>query len=300
MAPPGISHPGSSYLRLVEYQKNIKLESYHPDLPLVLFITFSRMASGLSIVSVFFPPSIFRTGVALALMGLATLASIAHLSVPLRFLTMVRNNRSFLVWEIRLAGALTALLALHFLTFLGYFERFHTMLPWVNFVISILFLASTAWAYRFASHPAWNTSILAFYYLASACMMGLVLRAMYYPLPALPLLYTVLLVAEAFLLFLYRNHLRQTSPTALQDLTTGREKWIFLAFLWTSLLLPATLTSLIFFEGYHRGPANILMAMSCFTGILLERVLFFTVERPVFFFSFVWDPNGEGQHWIRG
>ena len=173
--------PKSAYLRLVEHQRNIKLRAYHPDLPLVLFITFSRIAAGLSLVSIFFPPSVVRTGVAFVFMVLATLASIAHLKVPLRFLTMVRNNKSFLVWEIRLAGALTAFLGLHFLSFHGYFERFHALFPWVNFILAILFLISTGWAYRFETHPAWKTSILPVYYIVSACMMGLVLRAMYHP-----------------------------------------------------------------------------------------------------------------------
>ena len=294
-----ISLPKSAYLRLVEHQKKIKLHAYHPDLPLVLFITFTRIASGLSIVSVFFTPSVVGTGVAFVFMSLATIASIAHLNVPLRFLTMVRNNRSFLVWEIRLAGALTTFLALQFFSRLGYFQRFQAMFPWINFVLAILFLISTGWAYRFIAHPAWKTSILPVYYIASACMIGLVLRAMYNSFVALPLIYTLLLATEVFLLLLYRNHLRATSPTALESMVTGSEKWTLLAFLWSTLLLPVLLTLVLLFHGYP-DVINIFMAISCFTGILLERILFFQVERPVFFFSFIKNPNGEGPHWIRG
>jgi len=297
--PIGFPFPKSAYLRLVEHQRKTKLLTYHPDLPLVLFIAFSRIAAGLSLVSVFLPSSPARTGVAFIFMVLATLASIAHLKVPLRFLTMVRNNKSFLVWEIRLAGALTAFLALHFLSFLGYFERFHAWFPWATFILAILFLISTGWAYRFETHPAWKTSLLPLFYIASACMIGLVFRAMYYPFAALPLIYALLLVTQALLLLLYRNHLKTTSPTALESLMTGNEKRTLLAFLWSAFLLPALLTLFLQVHGYMEV-VNIFLAISCSIGILLERVLFFQVERPVFFLSFIANPNGKGQYCVRG
>ncbi len=152
--------PRSAYFRLLEHQKKTKLNSYQPDLPLVLFISFSRVAAGLSLVSVFFPESMLWSGVSVGCMILATLASIAHLSAPQRFLTMIINSRSYLVWEIRLAGALTTFLGFQFLASLGWFQSYGPYLPWINFVLSILFLLSTGWAYRFDTHPAWRTSIL--------------------------------------------------------------------------------------------------------------------------------------------
>ena len=129
ITPFKIPLPKSAYFRLVQHQSKLSLPAYHPDIPLVLFIAFTRIAAGLSLVSIFFPPSVVRTGVALVFMGLGTLVSIAHLKVPLRFLTMARNNKSPLVWEVRLAGALTAFLGLNFLSFLGYVQRFQTMFP---------------------------------------------------------------------------------------------------------------------------------------------------------------------------
>ena len=291
--------PRSGYLRLLQHQKKAKIHPYHPDVPLVLFIALTRVAAGLSLVSIFFPSSVIRTGVALAFMGLGTMASIAHLSVPSRFLTMVRNNKSFLVWEIRLAGALTTFLGLQFLSFLGYVERFQAFFPWINSILAILFLISTGWAYRFETHPAWKTSILPIYYIVSACMMGLVLRAMYHSFVALPWIYTLLLALETLLLFLYRKHLRDTSPTALEDMVSGHEKRILFAFLWSTLLLPGLLTLILLFYQYVEL-INVFLAMSCFTGILLERILFFQVERPVFFLSFIGNPDGKGRYWIRG
>lgn len=299
ITPLKISFPKSAYFRLMEHQSKLTPRAYHADAPLVLFITFSRIAAGLSLVSVFFPPSITRTGVALIFMVLATAASIAHLKVPLRFLTMIRNSKSFLVWEVRLAGALTTFQALYFFSFLGYLKSFQPFLPWINFLVSILFLISTGWAYRFETHPAWKTSILPGYYLASACLIGLVFRAMYHPFLGLPLIYGILIVAEAVLLLLYKGHLQRTSSTAFESLTTGSQKRIFLAFLWSSLLVPALVTLVLLFTGY-RESLNIFLALSCSVGILIERILFFKVERPVFFLSFVENRKGEDRYWIRG
>jgi DMSO reductase anchor subunit len=293
--------PRSAYFRLLEYQKTAKPNSYDPDLPLVLFISFSRVAAGLSLVSIFFPGSILWTGVSLGCMVLATMASIAHLSVPQRFMTMIINNRSYLVWEIRLAGALTSFLGIEFLTSLGWFQPFHIFFPWISACLSVLFLISTGWAYRFESHPAWRSHILEFYYLTSALTIGLGLRYIQVPFDGAPFLFAALLLIKGFLLILYRNHLRVTSPTSLKKVVVDRERRVFLAFLWTDLLLPALFTLSFFIKGDFTV-FDCLFATSCFIGILLERVLFFWVERPIFFLSFMGNPElgKEVPYWIRG
>jgi DMSO reductase anchor subunit len=234
-------------------------------------------------------------------MVLATMASIAHLSVPHRFITMIINSRSFLVWEIRLAGALTSFLAIEFLTSLGWFQPLRPVLPWINALLSILFLISTAWAYRFESHPAWRSHILGFYYVASALTIGLGLRYIQFSFKAAPFLFAALLLVKGVLLILYRNHLRLTSPTSLTKIVVERERWVFLAFLWTDLLLPALFTLSFFVKGDF-VIFDCLFATSCFIGILLERVLFFWMERPVFFLSFMGnpEPGKEAPYWIRG
>jgi DMSO reductase anchor subunit len=293
--------PRSAYFRLLEHQKKTKLNSCEPDLPLVLFISFSRVAAGLSLVSVFFPESTLWSGVSLGCMILATLASIAHLSAPQRFLTMIINNRSYLVWEIRLAGALMTFLGLQFLASLGWFQPYDPYFPWVNFVLSVLFLLSTGWAYRFETHPAWRTFILPLYYLASALVAGLGLRSIQYPFAAVPFFFTVLLLAKGLLLARYRNHLKMTSPTSLKKIVVDQERKIFLAFFWTDLLLPALLN----FSMYVSGDFIILHCLltTCsLVGIFLERILFFWVEKPVFFLSFTANPelNAKYPYWIRG
>lgn len=293
--------PKSAYFRLLEYQKRGKVDSYSPDLPLVLFISFSRMAAGLSLISPFFPGSTLWPGVSLGCMILATLASIAHLSAPRRFLTMIINNRSPLVWEVRLAGAMTAILGVHFLSEFGWFSPFHPIFPWFNAGLSALFLLSTGWAYRFETHPAWNTPILTVYYLISALTLGLGIRSIQVPFNWVPYPFAGLLLAKGILLALYRNHLRIASPTSLKKLVVGKERWVFLAFLWTDLLFPALLAFGLWIDGdwliFH-----CLFTTSCLVALFLERVLFFWVEKPVFFLSFIENPelNAKYPYWIRG
>jgi DMSO reductase anchor subunit len=176
--------PNLGYLRLLEYQKQRKVyQTYSVDSPLLLFIFFSRIAAGLSILSVFFPPSLLWMITAFCCMVLATAASITHLTIPSRFLAMIINHRSPIVWEIRLAGALTGSLGAQLVSRLGILPGFETLLLWSSFCLSILFLIATGWAYRFHTHPAWKTDILPGYYLASASMIGFALYSMIYPKP---------------------------------------------------------------------------------------------------------------------
>jgi DMSO reductase anchor subunit len=285
----------------MEHQRKIRVPSYQPDIPLILFISFSRVAAGLSILSVFFAESLLWTSVALGCMMAATLASISHLSAPLRFLTMIRNNRSYVVWEIRLAGALTTFLGLQCLSGWGWFQGLSPLFTWINFSLALCFLISTGWAYRFETHPAWRTAILPFYYSVSALTIGLALRSVESPSHPLPVFYTLLLAAQGVCLVLYRKHLALTSPTSLQKVVTEKEKWLFLAFLWAALLLPALVTFTLFLKGHWNG-LSLVLAGSCLAGIFLERVLFFLVEKPVYFLSFIENPqtNGKDPSWIRG
>ena len=293
--------PKSAYLRLLKHQQKTNLNAYAPDPPLILFIFFSRVGAGLALVSPFFRESILWLAISLGCMILATLASIAHLSVPQRFLTMIRNNRSYLVWEIRLAGALTACLGLQFLSLLGWFHGYRSTFPWINLALSVLFLLSTGWAYRFDTHPAWKTSFLPLYYLASGVSVALAIRSIQSPSSLIPFLFGGLLLAKGFLLALYRNHLKMASPTSLKKIVLDREKWVFLAFLWTDLLLPGLLTLALFIQGDFIL-LHCLFATSCLVGIFLERILFFWVERPIYFLSFIENPelNSKYPYWIRG
>ena len=277
--------PKPTYLKLLEYQRQrMGYPAYATDLPLLLFIFFSRIAAGLSILSVFFPHSLLWTGTAFSCMVLATAASITHLTVPARFLTMIINHRSPLVWEIRLAGALTGSLGAQLLFRMGILSGFDTLLLWSSFSLSILFLISTGWAYRFHTHPAWKTNILFGYYLASALMIGFALYSVTYPNPFFRLITVMLLSAEGFLILLYLNHLCKTSWVSLKRIHSGKDRSISLAFLVSVLLVPGLMTFAPLFTKNVESFAAIL-ALSSGAGIVFERILFFRLEHPVFFLS---------------
>jgi DMSO reductase anchor subunit len=258
--------------------------AYAADLPLLLFVFFSRIAAGLSIFSVFFPHSVPWLGAAFCCMLLATAASITHLSVPARFLTMIINHRSPLVWEIRLAGALTGSLGAQLLSHLGMLPGFETLLSWSSFSLSILFLISTGWAYRFHAHPAWKTNTLPGYYLASALMIGYAMYSVMYPNPFFRLVTVSLLCGQGFLILLYLNHLCKTSWMSLKRIESGRDRRIALVFLTSVLFLPGILTLAPLFTK-HLELFSALLALSSLAGVVFERILFFRLEQPVFFLS---------------
>jgi DMSO reductase anchor subunit len=277
--------PNPAYLRLFEYQRQrMVYPTYTVDLPLLFFIFFSRIAAGLSILSVFFPPSILWMGTAFCCMVLATGASITHLTVPARFLTMIINHRSPIVWEIRLAGALTGSLGAQLLSRLGILPGFETLLLWTSFSLSILFLIATGWAYRFHTHPAWKTDILPGYYLVSASMIGFALYSMIYPNPFFGILILTLLCAEGFLILLYLNHLRKKSRISLKRIVSGKDRMVSLAFLVSVLFLPGLLTFAPLFTKNLELYA-VVLALSSGAGVVFERILFFRLEQPTFFLS---------------
>jgi len=285
--------PKPSYLRLLEYQRQrMVFPAYAADLPLLLFIFFSRIAAGLSIFSVFFPHSVLWLGMAFSCMVLATAASITHLTVPTRFFTMIINHRSPLVWEIRLAGALTASLGAQVLSDIGFLPGFGVVLPWTSSSLAILFLISTGWAYRFHTHPAWKTNLLFGYYLASASMTGFALHSITFPNSFFRLITVTLLCTEGFFILLYLNHLCKTSWTSLKTIDSGRDRRVSMAFLASVLLLPGLITFVPLFTKQLELFAAVL-ALSNGVGIVLERVLFFRLEQPVFFLSRGQNPVAE-------
>ncbi len=277
--------PKPAYLRLLEYQKQrMSLPAYGADLPLLFFIFFSRIAAGLSISSVFFPPSLVWVDTAFCCMLLATAASITHLTVPYRFFTMIINHRSPLVWEIRMAGALTGSLGAQLLSHMGIASGFQTLFLWTSFCLSILFLISTGWAYRFDTHPAWKTHILSGYYLASAFMIGFGLYSVTHPNSLFRLVTVMLFCTEGFLILLYLNHLCKTSAISLKKIDSGKDRLIPYAFLVSVLLIPGLITFAPLFTT-NLAPFAAVLAFSSSVGVVFERILFFRLEQPVFFLS---------------
>jgi DMSO reductase anchor subunit len=225
-------------------------------------------------------------------MVLATAASVTHLTVPTRFFTMIINHRSPLVWEIRLAGALTASLGAQVLSDMGYLPGFGVILPWTSFSLAILFLISTGWAYRFHTHPAWKTNILFGYYLASGLMTGFALYSITFPNFLFRLITVTLLCTEGFFILLYLNHLCKTSWISLKRIDSGKDRRVSVAFLASVLLLPGLITFAPLFTN-HLELFAVLLALSSGVGIVLERILFFRLEQPVFFLSRGQNPEPE-------
>jgi DMSO reductase anchor subunit len=281
--------PKLAYLRVLEYQKQrMSFPAYAADLPLLFFIFFSRIAAGISIVSVFFPLSVLWLGTAFFGMVLATVASITHLTVPARFFTMIINHRSPLVWEIRLAGALSVSLGAQFLSRLGIIPGYEVLQLWTSFSLSVLFLISTGWAYRFHTHPAWKTNILPTYYLASASMIGYGLYSILCPNPFFRLFTVTLLCTQGFLILLYLNHLCKTSWISLKKIHTPRGRMISFAFLGSVLLIPGLITFAPLFTD-NLAPFAMILAFANGAGVVFERILFFRFEQPDFLLS-------RGQH----
>jgi DMSO reductase anchor subunit len=197
---------------------------------------------------------------------------------------MIINHRSPIVWEIRLAGALTGSLGAQLLSRLGILPGYETLLLWTSFSLSILFLMATGWAYRFHTHPAWKTDILPGYYLASASMIGFALYSIIYPNPFFGILILTLLCAEGCLILLYLNHLRKTSKISLKRIVSGKDRMVSLAFLVSVLFLPGLLTLAPLFTKNLELYA-VVLALSSGAGVIFERILFFRLEQPTFFLS---------------
>jgi DMSO reductase anchor subunit len=197
---------------------------------------------------------------------------------------MIINHQSPLVWEIRLAGALTVSLGTQLLFRMGILTGFETLFLWSSFFLSILFLVSTGWAYRFHTHPAWKTNILIGYYLVSASMIGYALYSTIYPNPFFRPLTVTLLCANGYLILLYLNHLCKTSWISLKRIDSGKDRGISLAFLVSVLLIPGMLTFVPLFTK-DLGSFAAVLALSSGTGVIFERILFFRLEQPVYFLS---------------
>jgi len=111
----------------------------------------------------------------------------------------------------------------------------------------------------------------------------------------------MLLVTKGFLIALYWNHLKMASSASSKKIVMDRERWVSLAFFCTTLLLPALITIALLLEGNIKTLQVVLIA-SCLTGIFLERILFFWVEKPIYFLSFIENPKKDEKYpyWVRG
>jgi DMSO reductase anchor subunit len=173
------------------------------------------------------------------------------------------------------------------------------VLTWMGCILSVLFLISTGLAYRFLAHPVWGSSMLPAYYVISATLIGFSLRAIGQPFTTFPIVFNLLVITQMILLIRYKNDIKTSSEKVLGELKKNPLKWILRGFLSASLFAPAAL-AMVSLLGRTHSLIYALIGFSCFMGMILERILFFRVERPNLFFSFIRHPGKKGDRLIRG
>lgn len=296
------SLPKSAYFRLSEAHSR-EPARYGPDYPLVLFVLFSRWSLGIAIVSGFFQvmhlyPDLVKVNMdlALALIVAATLISIFHLSDRIRFMAMVKNPQSRISQEVFLTGTFMVTVALNsfLLHVLNPADFIRIVFACAVIGLGIITLGATGWAYKFYSHPLWNTNILSIYYISFGLLLGQLTMywtgllfdsvsvvGVFKATPAIlaGLLLMQFLSGSAYLRYVYRgsNEIRSLSIRTKQ----GR---MLLLYGLTGLVLP---TVFLVISAIIKGFLILFttcMLVSLLSAVFIERAWFFTIENPNYLF----------------
>jgi DMSO reductase anchor subunit len=272
--------PKSAYFRLRGSRRRV--EVFNPDYPLVFFTSLSRLSQGVAIFAGVFQVmgsgelARLHTAVALGLALVATIISIFHINDRLRFMAMIKNLKSQVSWEVLLSGAYMAVMLINLI--LLCFIDFRIM-GYLVIIIAASVLIATGFAYKFFSHPAWNTNMLAIIYLISGLVLGLSFSSLatgaFFPVISLSL--WLLIFIQALMELFYLRHLR---GLGLKFILKER---IFWAYVSSYFIVPLLLIFICLFK-----PSVVLFALSfasLILGAFLERVLFFLIERPVYLFK---------------
>jgi formate-dependent nitrite reductase membrane component NrfD len=312
--------PRSAYFRLIENRER-GISSMNPDYPLILFVFLSRIAMGLGIVMGIFqlvyskaPLIKFNVLLAFGLMLAATVFSITHLSAKGRFFAMARNLHSHISWEILLAGAYMVIMILYIiyihlislnttgLTWLP--EIFKNILfssvvtyglPIVMVCLSLLALISQGFAYHFPSHPAWKSPLLPFLYLFSAPTLGLFIvwtethffrtEGGYFSWWIFPLTIALLLGVQGVIIFWYFIDTMKVLRRGKEKTFSGERRGLFFLYPIFYLSIPL-FAALIFLLSEGFSPFILIVGLlSMLMGTFLERILFFHLEEPIYFFN---------------
>jgi len=295
--------PRSAYFRLVENRER-GISAMKPDYPLILFVFLSRISMGVAILvgisQLLYtdPPLLtFNLLLALGLMLFATLFSITHLSVRWRFMAMARNLRSQISWEILLAGAYMGVVVLDLLYV--YLRPASSVagygIPALMILFSLVALISQGTAYRFPSHPAWKNPLLSLFYLVSAPTVGLFifwaeenllgLQRGHFPSWIFPVFISILLVVQGTILYRYTGYVKQALRRGHEKTLYGQRRGLFFLYPVLYLCIPLCAALLSFWPGRSPPPISILGLFSILAGAFVERVLFFLLEEPVYFFN---------------
>jgi DMSO reductase anchor subunit len=311
------SLPKSTYLRLLENRCR-PIARYSPDYPLAFFIFLSRFSFGVSVVSGILQISAYlgktvvvNTVASLGCLLLAIAISVTHLGAPKGFMGMLRNICSRLTWEIGLSGALLLVLILNllFLSLDMAGNGLTVAMGWTMILIAPSALLSSALAYQFLTHPSWNTNLLAVISLLSGltlgfsftCVAAQVVEGGSFPQStrAIPLILGLLIFAELSVGYGYIRYLKGFLYRTVHDLLWGKSSILFWTYMSVSFALPLLIILRALLRGGLEFLPSVALAIALLFGVYLERILFFSIEKPIYFFYYMGE-RGEQMKEGRG
>ncbi len=297
--------PKSTYLRLLE-NKRRPIARYRPDYPLVFFIFLSRLSFGASVVSGTLQISahlretvVVNTIISLGSLLLAIAISLTHLGAPKGFVGMIRNIRSRLTWEIGLSGTLLPILFLNlvFLSLDMWGKGITLVMGWAMLVIALSALISSGLAYHFSTHPSWNTNLLPIFYLFSGLILGFSFTCVvaqvvegtspFQHMRTIPLILGTLILAQLWVGYGYIRYLKGFLHRTVHDLLRGKASRLFWTYMSLSFILPLLIILGALFRGGFEFLPSISLTAALLVGVYLERILFFSIEKPIYFFYYV-------------
>ncbi len=297
--------PKSTYLRLLENRRR-PIARYRPDYPLVFFIFLSRLSFGVSIVSGILQISahlretvVVNTVISLGSLLLAIAISLTHLGAPKGFVGMIRNIRSRLTWEIGLSGVFLLILFLNlvFLSLDMWGKGVTAAMGWAMLVIALSALISSGLVYQFSTHPSWNTNLLPILYLFSGlilgfsftCVVGQVVEgtSSFQHTRTIPFIFGTLILAQLSVGYEYIRYLKGFLHRTVHDLLRGKASRLFWTYMSLSFILPLLIILRALFRGGLELLPSISLTVALLVGAYLERILFFSIEKPIYFFYYV-------------
>jgi len=167
-------------------------------------------------------------------------------------------------------------------------------------VSGLLTVAATGWAYKFSSHPYWNTNILSGYYLASCLVLGLSTLQVLSDFSLRPsamsrelaggsiasLIVVHVIIGCSFLVRITR---RSFGALGLFNTKNAqRALRLYAISMCFSFVFAIGVSSLDRWEGI----VSTMLLISLLANVLSERILFFRIESPHYLFKIL----GEGEY----
>ena len=287
----------SIFHRIRESEKG-GAERFKPDYPLVLFILFSRISVGFGYSASFLYVSkshlsFYLTVCAFIAMVTAMILSLTHLAIPFRFYRVLRNPFSNLTREIYLSSVYLAILFILILNGVADSSEFYNTSAVLVAISASLFLLGTTYAYRYTSHPLWNTMRLFPYYLLNGVAFAsfiLGLTSLIYggrTSGVYVICGGLFILLQSLSASYYIIFLKEKSTKALVYIRKNKSS---LAYSWLILnfLFPISISCVFLImgsSGFVSVFGMLILLVSMVFGVYMERFLFFFLEKPVFFFN---------------